>query len=70
MAIPPMVWKRAEEAVRLFCARRAPADRHHQYQLEYRLRGNAVTYDDIDPAPELAPLLAEIERDPTGILWG
>lgn len=27
-------------------------------------------YDDVDPTPDVAMLLAEIERDPTGIFWG
>lgn len=26
--------------------------------------------DDIDPASDLPPLLAEVDRDPTGIYWG
>ena len=28
------------------------------------------TYDDVDPAPSIEPLLAEIDEDPTGIFWG
>jgi len=27
-------------------------------------------YDDAEPAPDLGPLLAEIDEDPTGIFWG
>jgi hypothetical protein len=27
-------------------------------------------YIDIEPAPEVGPLLAEIDEDPTGIFWG
>ncbi len=27
-------------------------------------------YDDITPASDLGPLLAEVDRDPTGIFWG
>ena len=27
-------------------------------------------YDDVDPAPEVGPLLAVIDEDPTGIFWG
>jgi hypothetical protein len=27
-------------------------------------------YDDADPAPDVGPLLAAIDEDPTGIFWG
>jgi len=27
-------------------------------------------YDDAEPAPDVAPLLAAIDEDPTGIFWG
>ena len=27
-------------------------------------------YNDVDPAPDVGPLLAEIGEDPTGIFWG
>ena len=27
-------------------------------------------YDSVQPSPDLAPLLAEIDADPTGIFWG
>ncbi len=27
-------------------------------------------YDDVDPSPDVGPILREIEDDPTGIFWG
>lgn len=27
-------------------------------------------YDDVDPSPDLVPLIEEVEADPTGIFWG
>jgi hypothetical protein len=32
--------------------------------------GELYLYDLIEPAPELSPLLAEVDRDPTHIFWG
>lgn len=26
--------------------------------------------DNVDPSPDIATLLAEVDRDPTGIYWG
>ena len=45
----------AEGTWSLYCR-----DRHERWFL----------YDDVGPASSVAPLLAEIDEDPTGIFWG
>jgi hypothetical protein len=47
------------------------SNRDRRWRLYWSDRnGRWHLYDPIEPAPELSPLLAEVDRDPTHIFWG
>jgi hypothetical protein len=43
---------------------------HRRWSLEWRDRNGRWHPYDIEPAADLGDLLAELDRDPTGIFWG
>jgi hypothetical protein len=45
-------------------------ERSHMWSLCAADRNDRWFLHDVDPAPDVGPLLAEIGEDPTGIFWG
>jgi hypothetical protein len=85
MALPADVLDPAISLVATYCATKVPAEHHDKLRIEYKARGNTITiwtlyardrndrrleYPFIEPARDLAPLLRELDDDPTCIFWG
>jgi hypothetical protein len=75
MPVPPEIRAAAGRSVAQFCAGRSSED----YRLESEIRGDAIwqratgrweRYDAVGPASDVAALVAEIDADPDGVLWG